>query len=281
MGEDKPAQAGRRMGEMKGLKRIVRGVFYRADRLTKRYKVCCCCGQRVKYNRLPAYYREMERKYGCPRHVNETLSRREYKCPNCGANDRDRLMILMLEKLGVGEKDKQYKVLQFAPSPALDSYIKKYDNISYETTDLYMDGVTFQADIQDMSMVADDTYDLIICSHVLEHVKDDRRAMREIKRIMKPEGCCLFLVPISLDIEEIDEEWGLSEAENWRRFGQNDHCRRYSWKGLLERLSGEGLYVTQITRETLGGGIFKEQGLLKSSTLYLLKKREIMPDERR
>ncbi len=77
-----------------------------------------------------------------------------------------------------------------------------------------MDNVTFKSDIQNMSIVNDNTYDIVICSHVLEHVKDDQKAMSELERIINDTGKVVFLVPIDLKRTEIDEEWGLSESEN-------------------------------------------------------------------
>lgn len=93
-----------------------------------------------------------------------------------------------------------------------------------------MNGVTFNADIQNMNMIQDNYYDLFICSHVLEHVKDDGKAMKELWRILKKDGIGIILVPLSLDYDKTDEEWGLSEVENWRRFDQDDHYRRYAKK---------------------------------------------------
>lgn len=137
-----------------------------------------------------------------------------------------------------------------------------------------MENVTFTSDIQNMKDIADESYDYIICSHVLEHVQDDRKAMRELFRILKQNGFCLFLVPIALDMKEIDEEWGLSEEENWRRFGQNDHCRRYAKQGLLERLQAEGFTVHALDKDFFGNALFYENGFTDTSVLYVLTKEQ-------
>ena len=118
-----------------------------------------------------------------------------------------------------------------------------------------MRGVTFRSDIMDMKYVRDESYDIIICSHVFEHVKDDRKALSEFKRILKPNGRVVFLVPIALDFDGIDEEWGCSEAENWIRFGQNDHCRRYGKDALVKRLE-EQVIVHQLGIDFFGKDIF-------------------------
>ncbi len=234
---------------------------------------CSCCGREVRYRPLPDYYSEMQKRYGAKPHLDETLNKEEYLCPVCGSSDRDRMIISFLKKAGLCEAEDQAKVLQIAPAVTIGSWIHGYcPHVDYETTDLYMDGVTFQSDIMDMNTVKDETYDLVICSHVLEHVQDDREAMRELKRILKPHGFVVFLVPVSLDMEEVDEAWGLSEEENWRRFGQGDHCRRYGKTGLMRRLEEEGFYVNALGKDYFGEEVFEQLSLTDTSTLYVLTK---------
>ena len=238
-------------------------------------KTCACCGQEVIYSPLPGYYSEMKEKAKVS-HVtkSETLNSKEYLCPSCMCSDRDRMMVSFMEKEGIKEAPKNVRILQFAPAQPISKWItNNVPQAFYDTTDLFMDGVSFKSDIQNMDMIDDETYDILICSHVLEHVQDDRKAMAEMKRIMKSDGKLIFLVPIDLNVEQIDEEWGLSEEENWRRFGQGDHCRRYSQNGLVERLE-EFYCVHQLTKEYFGEEIFRECGLTDTSTLYVCTKSE-------
>lgn len=236
-------------------------------------KTCGCCGEKIYYLPLSDYYEEQERKHHVIPHIAETLNEKEYTCPVCGASDRDRLIISMLKKLEVQQGYNKESLLQIAPSQAITHWINRNcPSICYDTTDLFMDHVTFASDIQNMEMVADESYDYIICSHVLEHVKDDKKAMAELYRILKKDGFGLMLVPIALDIEKIDEEWGLSEEENWKRFGQNDHCRRYEKKGFVNRLEEAGFYVYQLGIDFFGDDLYKENGLTKTSVLYVVTK---------
>ncbi len=244
----------------------------------KKIKRCICCEKRVAYLPLPDYYRQMEEKYHVPQNTkSETLNLNEYSCPECGASDRDRMIISFLKKARLRDAAEGAKVLQIAPAASIGQWIIRHcPQTVYETTDLFMSNVTFRSDLQDMNMVADEAYDVIICSHVLEHVRDDRKALGELKRILKPDGKIIFLVPVDLNRKETDEEWGLSEAENWRRFGQGDHCRVYSKEDLTDRLQ-EQFYVHSLGKDYFGEDVFEQCGLIDTSTLYVLTKQEEVP----
>ena len=240
---------------------------------SNRIKKCISCSHEVIYQPLSQYYKDMYKKYGTDQSgKSETLNQEEYLCPVCGSSDRDRMIISFLKENGLQKAPEGMKVLQFAPAKVISNWIEwNCPHVEYHTTDLYMDDVTFKSDIQNMVMVEDNTYDLIICYHVLEHVQDDEKAMAEMKRILKSDGKLVFLVPINLNQDLIDEEWGLSEEENWRRFGQGDHSRSYGKKGLLERLE-KYFHVNQLGEEYFGEEVFRQCNLLDSSILYVLTK---------
>lgn len=236
-------------------------------------KHCICCEQKIYYLPISQYYKDQEKKYNVISHESETLNEKEYMCPVCGASDRDRLLISMLEKLEIQRGNNKESLLQIAPAPAIDHWINRNClSLQYNTTDLFMENVTFNSDIQDMSMISDESYDYIICSHVLEHVKDDKKAMTELYRILKKDGFGLMLVPIAMDMEKIDEEWGLSDEENWKRFGQNDHCRRYSKNGFVSRLEKTGFCVHQLGKAFFGDSLYKNNALTETSVLYVVTK---------
>ena len=248
-----------------------------AQKCEKRIHICPCCGKRVIYLPLPNYYKDMQNKYGCLPFVSETLNEEQYLCPSCACSDRDRMIVSFLEKANLVVAEEGTAVLQIAPAKSIDFWIRNNcPHLVYHTTDLFMDGVTFSSDIQDMQGVKDGTYDLIICSHVLEHVPDDEKALCEMKRILKEDGKIVFLVPIDLKATEIDEEWGCSEEENWRRFGQEDHCRRYNKQGLMERLK-KYFSVAELGKEYFGEAVFNQCGLTDTSILYLLTKSDDIP----
>lgn len=243
--------------------------------MTCHRRVCSCCGKSTAFLPLPQIYFDEELKNKVIPHVSETLNRDEYYCSKCGALDRDRLMLNFLKDISMPFFKKKAKLLQFAPSGNIENWItQNCPKVEYESTDLFMDDVTFKADIQNLNMIEDGTYDFWICSHVLEHVQDDRKALLEMKRILKNDGIGLFLVPVSLDMTEIDEEWGLPESENWRRFGQGDHCRRYGKEGLLKRIREAGFCVSEYNKECIDSKVFAENAFLDTSTLYILTKKK-------
>ena len=87
------------------------------------------------------------------------------------------------------------KVLHFAPESALMNQFKKLKNLSYDTVDLNSPIADIKADICNLPFL-DNSYDFILCNHVLEHVIDDDKAMRELYRVLKKNGIGIFQVPM-------------------------------------------------------------------------------------
>ena len=107
-----------------------------------------------------------------------------------------------------------------------------------------MAGVDDKVDISNMWLYDNNQFDFFICSHVLEHVPDDHKALSELHRILKPGGTGILMVPIILGLEEIDEDpFETDESERWRRFGQHDHVRVYSKEGFLKRARDAGFFI--------------------------------------
>jgi ubiquinone/menaquinone biosynthesis C-methylase UbiE len=136
-----------------------------------------------------------------------------------------------------------------------------------------MDGIDDRVDVTDMCTYADNQFDFFICSHVLEHVMDDRKALGELYRVLKPMGQGILMVPIVLGIEEIDEDPSITDdAERWRRFGQHDHVRLYSKHGFIDRVSEAGFRIHQHGWEYFGKEVFTRNGVASQSILYVVEK---------
>ena len=237
------------------------------------YKRCACCGHYVgKYIPLPQYYFDMAEKYHAKSAKDEMLNAEEYSCPYCGSADRDRAYAVCMERLL--PENFAGTVLDIAPAAAIKNFIaRKYPAAGYKTADLYMENVDYRLDVMDMKEIADNSVDFFICSHVLEHVRDDVKAMKELHRILKHDGVGILVVPIDLLCEQIDEDPELEDiGERWRRFGQDDHVRRYSKKGYINRLEQAGLTVTLATREFFGKTAMYENALTDTATVYLVSK---------
>jgi len=111
------------------------------------------------------------------------------------------------------------------------------------TADLFAEDVDVKMDICDIRF-ADETFDIVYCSHVLEHVPDDRKAMREFRRVMKPQGWAILLVPITVQ-QTVEDPSIIDPKERLRLFGQEDHVRRYGLD-YVERLKISGLAVKKV-----------------------------------
>lgn len=159
-------------------------------------------------------------------------------CPACGSLSRNRRLweILKTSYLNDG-----ISILDFSPSRNLYRELKKR-KLSYTASDLSGD---FISDVQfDITNIAakNNSYDLIICYHILEHVIDDTQAMKELFRVLKDTGTCIIQTPFKDG--EIYEDYTITEETQRRiHFGQEDHVRIYSIDGLKERLTNTSFQV--------------------------------------
>ena len=140
---------------------------------------------------------------------------------------------------------KKLKVLHFAPEQAFYKRFRKLPNLDYTTTDLNSPLADVKADICDLPF-KENTYDFILCNHVLEHIPDDTKAMQEIFRILKPGGTGILQIPqdLSRDVTFQDDSI-TSQKERARIFGQYDHVRVYG-KDFFKKLRGIGFKVEEV-----------------------------------
>ena len=165
---------------------------------------------------------------------------REAECPWCRSNDRERLLYLFLRR-DTELFRTPLRVLHVAPEARLRRAIARKQS-AYETTDLAMPGVDFHSELAAIPR-PDAAYDAIVCSHVLEHVSDDRAAMREMHRVLAPGGWAVLQVPIAARAERTDEEPDAPPEERARRFGDPTHVRLYAEADYVRRLEESGFSV--------------------------------------
>lgn len=172
------------------------------------------------------------------------VPRHDAKCLRCGALERQRLVWLYFKNMTDLFDGRPKKVLHVAPERSLENPLNKIIGEGYLTADLFDSRAMVKMDITDIQY-PDGVFDVIYCSHVLEHVPDDRKAMREFHRVLKPDGWAILLVPITTD-ETFEDPSITDPAERLRLFGHADHVRRYG-PDYINRLIEAGFKVDVFT----------------------------------
>lgn len=199
--------------------------------------------------------------YGYNKIRNNVLS------PSTYSLERHRLLWLYLKNETSFFKAK-LKVLHFAPESALMNQFKKLKNLSYDTVDLNSPIADIKADICDLPFL-DNSYDFILCNHVLEHVIDDDKAMRELHRVLKKNGLGIFQVPIDYNRDTTFEDFSVTnKKERNKLFGQYDHVRIYGLD-FFDRLQKAGFSVERCEYTSK----LPKEDIIK----FCLPKKEIIP----
>lgn len=200
----------------------------------------------------------------------EMISVNKYSCSNCGASDRERLYSYWInQKLQDKTIKKDSRIIHFAPETALSDKFKKQLFTNYYTADLHMKNVDFNVDLHKLPF-DDNSYDFFICSHVLEHVKNDKKAIQEIFRVTDKKGLGIFVAPIIPDLKETIEDPTIVKPEDrWRLYGQDDHVRLYSHDDFVNKITNSGFKLLQLDINHFGKKVFNSLGLKKSSILYI------------
>lgn len=168
------------------------------------------------------------------------VTREDAKCAHCGALERHRFLWLFVTRRTNLFNGKPKKMLRVAPEDCLDSKLKQRPRGNYLTADLCDPRAMVKMDITNIDY-PDLYFDVIYCSHVLEHVQDDRKAMREFYRTLKWNGWAILLVPITSENTFEDSSIRHPE-ERLKIFGHKDHVRRYG-ADYADRLREAGFSV--------------------------------------
>ncbi len=164
--------------------------------------------------------------------------------PSTLSLERHRLLWLYLKN----ETDfftAEKSVLHFAPEQCFLKRFRSLKNLKYTTTDLLSPIADVKADICDLPF-EDNSYDVILCNHVLEHIPDDTKAMQELYRVMKPGGYGIFQIPQELDRAVTFEDDSITDRdERAKIFGQYDHVRVYG-RDYFDKLRSIGFKVEEV-----------------------------------
>jgi predicted SAM-dependent methyltransferase len=201
--------------------------------------------------------------------------RQNARCPICGSLDRERLLYLyLLHRTDLFEKPK--RLLHVAPEATVGHVLRTKANIDYVTADIASETVMIKMDITDIRF-PDNSFDAIICNHVLEHIIDDGKAMSELYRILKPGGWAILQVPLSLTLKNTYEDFSITTTTGREEaFGQGDHVRIYAEKDYQDRLTRVGFKVNVfkwVSETENFGGRRNAFGLNEEECVYFVTKR--------
>ena len=165
-------------------------------------------------------------------------------CPGTLSLERHRLLWLYLDRKTSFLTD-SIRVLHVAPEQVFYKKFKSFSHWDYTTTDLHSPLADVKADICALPF-EDNSYDLILCNHVLEHIPNDLKAMKELYRVLKPRGTAILQVPLEEDRENTFEDDSITDQqERTRIFGQYDHVRVYG-QDYYNRLQKAGFKATPV-----------------------------------
>jgi len=212
--------------QLVGWLKVARGLPYHGKR-----RRCPVCGW--SSNRFRAAGRER---------------RPDAQCAFCSALERHRLVWVFLQRKTDLFDGRDKVVLHVAPERCLESRLRERLGKSYLTADLHSPHAMVKMDITDIRY-PDESFDVIYCSHVLEHVQDDRRAMRELHRVLRRTGWAILLVPIKAE-KTFEDPTITDPKERIAVFGQADHVRNYG-PDYVDRLRDAGFAVSVTTAADL------------------------------
>jgi hypothetical protein len=175
------------------------------------------------------------------------------RCPNCHSLQRQRMLWMFLHQKTTLLDMKPKSLLEVAPDLPFFDLFSNQPRIDYHPVDLMPQQWKYsgfpspvaEADICHLNH-PDNSFDVILCSHVLEHVPQDRQALLELHRVLKPGGWAIIQVPVHYNLEVTYEDPAItSPEEREKAFGQKDHCRRYG-RDYAKILFNAGFKVTVI-----------------------------------
>jgi len=200
-------------------------------------------------------------------HYGYDVQRPNVLAPGTLSLERHRLLWLYLQNETNFFKA-SLKVLHLAPEQCFLKRFKSLKNLDYTTADLYAPHVDVKADICNLPF-ADNSFDVVFCNHVLEHIVNDKKAMQELFRVLKLGGFSIFQIPQDINKTKTYEDFSItSPKERTKHFGQYDHVRIYG-RDYFDQLRAVGFEVKEVN--------YSQQLAAKDIEKYRLAKGEILP----
>lgn len=171
------------------------------------------------------------------------------RCPGCNSIDRQR----QLYKLScdfIAQNKANTSLLHIAPEFALSERFRKNKRVNYFAIDKFESGYHYPKYVQAMDITdlkfQDNTFDIILCSHVLEHIEQDTLAIQNLLKVLKPTGICYIVVPYFPELATTYHNPNANtDALRLLNYGQSDHVRKYGLD-FSERLTSAGCHVSTL-----------------------------------
>lgn len=233
----------------------------------KKYQ-CNLCGSKVKSMFPSGQKHEIFQK----NNITGAGYRDHVKCPVCRSKDKERMVFYYIKNYTDILTGKN-TILHFAPEIETKKKIKKNKEATYYDGDIQKEVASQIIDITQISF-PDNTFDYIICNHVLEHVEDEKKAILELKRVIKENGKIIITVPICISNEKtIEDESIIEPEERLKYFCQSDHVRLYG-RDFVKRIEKYGVTVTEYDFEKEEGIEKRKQyGILENGCIYIVTKK--------
>lgn len=193
------------------------------------------------------------------------------ECPWCSSFERERQAFLYLrDQTDVFQRP--VRLLHAAPERNLQKKLRRAKSIDYLSVDLASPRADLHCDLTRLPLPTN-SYDVVLCNHVLEHIPDDRAAMRELFRVLKPAGWAMLQVPLAVSRVETEEDLTVdTDEERLLRYGQRDHVRLYG-RDYADRLASVGFAVERHdTRAKFGDDYIRRYALISDELIYIARK---------
>jgi SAM-dependent methyltransferase len=200
---------------------------------------------------------------------------RDVRCPVCDSCPRHRLAWLYMREETDFLDGRPKRMLHIAPEKRMAELFSRAPGVDYLSGDVAPDAARAMVplDVTDIHL-PDDEFDVVYCCHVLEHVRDDRRAMAELFRVTKPGGWAIVQVPLSDRAETLEDPAVRTPAEREKQFGHPAHVRAYG-RDFADRLEAAGFLVRADTcGRALSAAEVRRLGLPQERDLYCCRKPE-------
>ena len=167
------------------------------------------------------------------------------KCPGCSSLERHRLLWLyLINELKILASE--INLLSIAPDYATQTKLRSLTNVNYTSVDLESPLAMQNEDLTNLSL-KDNSFDAILCYHVLEHIEDDKKALSELFRVLEPGGWAILQTPIDTDRKHTFEDFTITSPDERKKvYGQSDHVRIYGRDYSL-KLKDAGFIVKEDT----------------------------------